>query len=311
MLSSHNYENCVIAGQLSDKENLRIYKERKIFEKTAGNAISQKHPVAIILGGQNASGKSALGEQFTLRYEYQGCGIVRIEGDALRDYHPKFNEYNNLDDKLMVAYTAKDSGIWTSRLIVDASRSRMNMLIETTMRNPDVVCETVRRLFESGYDVQAKVLVVNYDKSLVGCYKRYEDLKSSRGAGRFVHDHSLIAAYMGMPKTLQQLQKEQHCSCIHLYTRTGVLFEGDYHTVNLLDIVQQERRREFTIDEINFLNKRWKIVCDKMIERRADKEEFAEMTRRIKNRIQSMIAEKYPQTNIDTLMNIYHTIKIL
>jgi len=311
MLSPFNYEYCVIAGQLSDKENLRVYRRRGIFEKIADSAIPQKHPVAIILGGQNASGKSTLGEQFFSKYEQQGCGIVRIEGDALRDFHPKFDEYNQFDDKLMVAYTAKDSGIWTSRLIEDAARSRMNMMIETTMRSPDVVGETARRLAKVGYDVQAKIFVVSYDKSLLGCYDRYEELKSLRGAGRFVHDHSLVAAYEGMPKTLQRLQQEQHCSCIHLYTRTGTLFEGDYRTVDLLEIVQQERRREFTPDEVTFLYERWKIVCEKMIEREATKEEFAEMIRRINNRIQSMITEQYPQTNIDTVMNIYQSISRL
>ena len=311
MLSPFNYEYCVIAGQLSDKENLRVYRRRGIFEKIADSAIPQKHPVAIILGGQNASGKSTLGEQFFSKYEQQGCGIVRIEGDALRDFHPKFDEYNQFDDKLMVAYTAKDSGIWTSRLIEDAARSRMNMMIETTMRSPDVVGETARRLAKVGYDVQAKIFVVSYDKSLLGCYDRYEELKSLRGAGRFVHDHSLVAAYEGMPKTLQRLQQEQHCSCIHLYTRTGTLFEGDYRTIDLLEIVQQERRREFTPDEVTFLYERWKIVCEKMIEREATKEEFAEMIRRINNRIQSMITEQYPQTNIDTVMNIYQSISRL
>ena len=69
MLSSHNYEDCVIAGQLSKKENLEIYRKRRIFERTADGAIPQKYPVAIILGGQNASGKSTLGEQFLIKFE--------------------------------------------------------------------------------------------------------------------------------------------------------------------------------------------------------------------------------------------------
>ena len=305
MLSPENYEDCVIAGQLSDIENLKIYRGRKIFETVAYNAIPQKRPVAIILGGQNASGKSSQCERFLLKYEQQGYGIVRIEGDALRDYHPKFDEYNRLDDKLMAAYTAKDSGVWTRRLIEDAGRRRLNMLIETTLRSPEVVSETTRRLAEGGYDVQAKIFVVSYDKSLVGCYDRYETMKYTRGAGRFVHDQSLIAAYEGMPKTLERLQLEQYCSCIHLYTRTDTLFEEDYRTVNILEIVQQERRREFTHDEATFLNERWKMVIEKMFEREATKEEFVEMLRRIKNRLDSMIVEKYPQTNIEVVNDIY------
>ena len=300
------YNDCVILGQLSAEENLRIYRKKGIFKKVSSNVLPQKYPVAIILGGQNASGKSSLGERFLSEFEQNGSGIVRIEGDALRDYHPKFNEYNKLDDKLMVAYTARDSGVWTRRLIEDTGRYRMNMLIETTLRSPDVVSETARLLHEGGYDVQAKIFVVNYDKSLLGSYERYEDLKAERGFGRFVHEHALNAAYEGMPKTLQRLQAEQHCSCIHLYTRTGVLFEGDYRTANLLEMVEQERRREFTQEEVTFLTERWKIVANKMFQRGAEKNEFMEVRARMDNRIQSMIKEGYPQKNIDVMTNIHH-----
>ncbi|MDR3235386.1 MAG: zeta toxin family protein [Prevotellaceae bacterium] len=150
------YNDCVNAGQLSIEENLQIYKKDKIFERTVTNTFPRSRPTAIILGGQNASGKSSLGDQFLKEYKQIGCGIVRIEGDALREYHPKFHEYNLANDKLMAAYTAKDSGEWIRRLIEDTGKSRRNMLIETTLRNPNIVGETARLLHEGGYDVQIK-----------------------------------------------------------------------------------------------------------------------------------------------------------
>jgi ABC-type molybdenum transport system ATPase subunit/photorepair protein PhrA len=58
------YEQCVAVGALSELENLHVYKDKKILEDLACNAIPQDKPVAIILGGQNASGKSTLGKQF-------------------------------------------------------------------------------------------------------------------------------------------------------------------------------------------------------------------------------------------------------
>jgi UDP-N-acetylglucosamine kinase len=250
--SLSQYEQCVIAGALSELENLRIYKNAKIFEEFSHNVIPQNNPVAIILGGQNASGKSTLGKKFLQEYQRNGMGIAKVEGDALREYHPLFSNFVQDNEKMMPAYTAKDSGMWTRRLIEDLGRNRCNMLVETTMRSPAVVCETVRRLHEAGYNVQVNVFVVSYDKSLVGCFQRYEEMKVYGRYGRFVHQHALDAAYAGMPETLQVLKAQNLTSHIHLYTREHPLFIGNYRTTDIVNIVNQERRREFTVEETNF-----------------------------------------------------------
>jgi UDP-N-acetylglucosamine kinase len=306
-MSESRYKQCVEIGALSEAENLRIYKNKKIFEDTLQSATPQTNPIVIILGGQNASGKSTLGKQFLEEYRKNGMGIARVEGDALREYHPLFHNFLRNNDKMMPAYTAKDSGRWTARLIEDLARNRCNMLIETTMRSPDVACETARRLHEDGrYDVQVKAFVVCYDKSLAGCFKRYEEMKVDGIYGRFVHKHALDAAYRGMPKTLQALKEQNLASCIHLYTREQPLFVGDYRAADIVSIVNQERRREFTEEETKFLHDQWKDVFSMMHCRHAGKEEFAEISDRMSDRIQTMIAEKYPRTNIDTIIDVRH-----
>jgi predicted ABC-type ATPase len=303
------YKQYVAIGALSEFENLNVYKDKKIFEDLAYNAAPQDNPIAIILGGQNASGKSTLGKQFLKEYQNAG-GIVKIEGDALREHHPLFHNYIQDNDKLMTAYTAKDSGRWTERLIRDCATSKRNMLIETTLRNPSVATETVKQLHQlAGYDVQVKAFVVSYDKSLVGCFRRYERMKLKNGFGRFVHKHALDAAYAGMPKTLQALKEQNLASCIHLYTREQPLFVGNYRAADIVDIINQERRREFINEEIKSLQKQWNDVFTMMCSRGAGKEEFSEISERLSARIQSMITEKYPHTNVNTIINIHHELK--
>ena len=86
-MSALLYDQCVTFCALSDFENLNVYRNKKIFEDTVQGVIPQDNPVAIILGGQNASGKSTLGKQFLKEYQNTG-GIAKVEGDALREYHP-------------------------------------------------------------------------------------------------------------------------------------------------------------------------------------------------------------------------------
>ncbi|MDR3133492.1 MAG: zeta toxin family protein [Prevotellaceae bacterium] len=301
------YERCVAVGALSEIESLRAYKFAKIYEKFSHDAIPQANPVAIILGGQNASGKSTLSKQFLEEYRKNGAGIAKVEGDAFREYHPLFFNFIQDNDKLMAAYTAKDSARWTERLIRDLAESRCNMLIETTLRNPNVVVETVKQLHHTaGYNVLVKAFVVHYDKSLAGCFQRYEEMKATLGYGRFVHDHALNASYTGMPETLQALQKQNIVDSIHLYTREKSLFLGNYRTADIVDIVHQERRREFTPEEIKFLSTQWGEILTMMLARGAKKEEFSEISIRMRNRIQMMISGNYPQANINAMVNIYN-----
>jgi predicted ABC-type ATPase len=299
-----SFETCVAEGVLSEIDNLRVYKQKKIYENYAKGLIPQEHPVAIILGGQNASGKSTLGKKFRQEYKVKG-GIATIEGDALREYHPKFNRYNFENDKLMAAYTAKDSGRWTARLINDLAQGRYNMIVETTLRSREVVTGMVEKVSKTGYDVQAKVIVVSYDKSLLGSYLRYETVKQERGFGRFVHDHSLKAAYAGMPETLQALGEQGICSRIYLYTREKTLFEGDYRQTDIAALVKQERCRAYTPEEIRFLQTGWENVGRKMLARGAGKEEFAEVSVRMKNRIEEMAKEGVARENTDTMIHVY------
>ncbi|MDR0737906.1 MAG: zeta toxin family protein [Prevotellaceae bacterium] len=261
-------------------------------------------PVAIILGGQNASGKSSLGSQFIDKYKLTGVGMAKVEGDALREYHPNYDKYVIENDKMMVAYTARDSALWTERLIKDLGISKRNMLIETTLRNPEVVARTAGQLALGGYVVYVKIFVVSYDKSLLGCYERYERMKAERGNGRFVHDHSLKAAYNQMPATVEKLKEQGHCACIHLYTRTGVLFEDNYKTANLSEIIIRERNRRYTREEIKELKAGWNYVAKQMYIRHAGKEEFAEVSMRMDDRIRELEKEQTQEETLQLLIDI-------
>jgi hypothetical protein len=74
-------------------------------------------------------------------------------------------------------------------------------------------------------------------------------------------------------------------------------------------MVERERLREFTPKEIKFLKAQWKETSTMMLARGADKDEFSEIYIRMKTRIQSMVADKYPAANIHTMVNIYYDLK--
>ena len=61
-----------------------IYQEEK--EKLLRNLIPQEKPLAFILGGQPASGKSKLAKEFIGKFSNDN--ILFVNGDIYREFHP-------------------------------------------------------------------------------------------------------------------------------------------------------------------------------------------------------------------------------
>jgi hypothetical protein len=107
-----------------------------------------------------------------------------------------------------------------------------------------------------------------------------------------------------MPVTVEKLKAQGHCSCIHFYTRTGVLFEGDYKTTDLSEIISRERNRRYTREEIKELKDGWNYVAKQMCLRHAGKEEFAEISKRMGDRIRELEKAQLQQETILLLTEI-------
>ncbi|MFV0296732.1 MAG: zeta toxin family protein [Hyphomicrobiaceae bacterium] len=85
-------------------------------------------PVAVVLGGQPGAGKTPMQVQAAREFADKG-GLVRIIGDDLRAYLPHYKALQR----------------------ADAISRRMNVLVEGTMRNPDVVARTQNDFRAAGY----------------------------------------------------------------------------------------------------------------------------------------------------------------
>ena len=138
------------------------------------------------------------------------------------------------------------------------------MVIENTFKRKEPVKKKVEKIINAGYDVQARIVVSSYDKSMLGGYARYEDRKEKSGTGRFIHEDRLNDGYNALPDSLQTFKEQNVFSSIQLHTREGVLFDGDYRNTDIVAIVKQERCREYTPVEVKFLSDGWEKVGNQM-----------------------------------------------
>src|SRR3546814_19101992 len=93
------------------------------------------------------------------------------------------------------------SDLLVEMAIADAVQRRVNVLVEGTMRNPDVVAKTLRDFRGAGFETDARALAVSPELSSLGILQRYAAQKESRGVGRMTPSEAHQAAVTGMLAT--------------------------------------------------------------------------------------------------------------
>lgn len=206
--------------QLSEDEHQAIF-ERRIKPQLFANVTPVDRPVAIIFGGQPGAGKSAAVAAAMNELASRGWA-VEINGDDLRDRHPKYAQLMREDDKTAAFYTDRDSGKWVEKSIAHAKTLGVNLVIEGTMRNPEVVAQTMTDLKAAGYAIEARAMAVNPLLSQQGIIQRYEAQKSDRGVGRMTTDAAHQAGLDGMLNTLERIERDRLADRVLAYRRGAV-----------------------------------------------------------------------------------------
>ena len=172
------------------KEVESIYLRKK--DKLLRGVFSQENPIAFILGGQPASGKSGLAK--AILRQFPDKDFLFVNGDIYREFHPKANELIKYTDSYS-AETQIFSNFFTEALIQEAIIHKYNIIVEGTMRNPEVPLRTALAFRENGFNVEAFAIAAPALFTELGFYLRYQEEKDFQGYGRLAdknsHDRSV------------------------------------------------------------------------------------------------------------------------
>ncbi|WP_236621836.1 zeta toxin family protein, partial [Luteimonas huabeiensis] len=124
---------------------------------------SHEKPRAILLGGQPGSGKGSLAG---IAEAELNLDAVKIDPDALRDYHPRVNEFRRTHPYTWSGLTHADAGQWADELRNAAVAGRKNIIFDTTLSNGEWSERFSRGLNADGHGryVPASVRDHVYDK---------------------------------------------------------------------------------------------------------------------------------------------------
>lgn len=245
---------------LSDEHLQHIY-QNHVAPVLFDNARESKHPTAIVLGGQPGSGKSPMTCKILQEFENTD-DIVPIITDDLRAFLPYYHSLQISEDKLAAFFTGPDTGRLVEMAIADAARRKVNVLVEGTMRSPDVVRKTLGGFRSNGYFTDARVLVVHPALSKLSTMQRYAAQKENRGRGRATTDEAHTAALHGLTISVDIIQREKLADRLSLYGRGNVLidrFDLKHNSqdkgTSAKDIIQVEHDRVLTPNEQDYLRR--------------------------------------------------------
>ena len=199
-----------------------IYHEKK--EKLLRNLIPQEKPLAFILGGQPASGKSKLAKEFIGKFSNDN--ILFVNGDIYREFHPNRQELIN-NPLSYSKETQVFSNVFTENLIREAIENKYNIMVEGTMRNPQVPYNTAKMFKENGYEVEILAISAPSVFTELGLYNRYQEEINFQGWGRLAEIESHNSAVTGILSSLDLLYNEKAADKIHLYS-----YQAEKHIVS-------------------------------------------------------------------------------
>ena len=269
-----------------------LHKVEEIYLRERKDLLSdltpQEKPLAFILGGQPASGKSKLAKEFIGKFSNDN--ILFVNGDIYREFHPNRQELINNP----LSYSKETqifSNVFTENLIREAIENKYNIMVEGTMRNPQVPYNTAKMFKENGYEVEILAISAPSVFTELGLYNRYQEEINFQGWGRLAEIESHNSAVSGILASLDLLYNEKAVDKIHLYS-----YQAEKHIVSF-----SLQNNEWNIDDLpsNYIIDAREIQLQR-------KENIAKLIERGENTLNQISDNLKPKVNeiLEKLRNI-------
>ena len=167
------------------------------------------------------------------RLDRDSGGVVIVDPDDLRPYHPRYAEHAEKDARTASTKVHHDASLWAKELRQAAIDKKMNLIVDGTLSDRWKAAALCKDLNKNGYNVEVHALAVDKKTSLESVEKRFNVAMKRRAAGgpeipryvpREVHDE----AYKGMPLSLEAIEKGKLADRVEVADRGGnVLYRSD------------------------------------------------------------------------------------
>mgnify|MGYP003289010983 CR=1 FL=1 len=187
--------------------------ESLIYDKTPS-----ENPLAIIVGGQSGSGKTAL-INYTQQLSSQRS-FITIDNDYFRGFHPQANVIREQHPDYFRQATDQLGMDLTSEIVDYFIKNNYDVIFHQTLRNNRIADDAITKFRDSGYTVGVCAFAVPYFLSKASQVQRCISQIDKLGYCRYVQADSHISAYLNMPETIDYIQTNNLYDYIQVYKRS-------------------------------------------------------------------------------------------
>ncbi|RTL12122.1 MAG: hypothetical protein EKK54_05565 [Neisseriaceae bacterium] len=202
------------------------------------NKTPSDNPTLVVLGGQPGAGKSSIIDLIDERFS---GNVAVLNGDELKPYYPGYKRLLKEDPDKASRIVQEYSNYAIDAIKQELMQRQYNLIIEGTMRNPNIPIGTAKSARSNGYSVEACIVATNYYASRVGCIKRYELDVAVSGVGRSVPVASHDEAYNNIPSTIAALVESKQFDNIQIFSRNGEILGNIIDGNELAQIYSRHR----------------------------------------------------------------------
>ena len=189
----------------------------------------------IILGGQPGAGKSCF---YELRDDF--IDYVPINGDEYRRFHPNYKNILKIDPEHYAERTQSFSNRIVETLISDLGEKGYSLVIEGTLRNPDVPIKTCEYLQSRGYEPELVVVACDAEKAWQSTVSRASLLKSKGLAPRLVPIDIYDNTVNQIPTSLDKIEEVDCFKDITIINRDGDILYTKGQGGKASDVLKRE-----------------------------------------------------------------------
>lgn len=152
-------------------------------------------------------------------------GIVSIDLESYRTYHPDYEKLRRTRPQDLHAATDADTLWWQNRAADYVRARRYNVLIERDWDGADPVLLTAERFAGAGYDVRVAALAVPAAMSRLVLVESFTRQAEASGSGRWTSAERHDAGYAATAQVLQRAEQSEAVSRVTVHSRDGIVHD--------------------------------------------------------------------------------------
>lgn len=207
----------------------------KIFNSIVKDGVPQKSHAVIFLGGQPGVGKSNFYTQDNNLH-----GYIVIDGDLYRKYHPHYNDIIKYDMENYANRTQPFVNECIERLVSDLSDQGYNLIIEGTLRDPNVPINTCKMLTSKGYVADMYVITVEAILSWESTISRANILLGMGCAPRLVPIDKYNMIIHSLPDNLKEIENSGCFNSLNIINRNYQVLYPNNEGNTVKDVLEEQ-----------------------------------------------------------------------